>query len=137
MPQELTDDSTPTDVLIKDTNANMNVYTDTLPDGTRKGKSNGNSCSKDSACGAAPLPPEKPAGCCGAGNSGITGDSGMASENTTLQPDLAKMAAEIGDVDLNEWIGTCSSLFHLATWAHSRVIRILPDFCRQILGGLE
>ncbi|ROT41982.1 ubiE/COQ5 methyltransferase [Sodiomyces alkalinus F11] len=94
------------DVLIKDANADLNVYLDTLPDGTKKAKNGGTSSSNDSTCGA-PTPSANQGGCCGSKDIGPSGESEAASESTTAaQADLAKMAAEIGDIDLNEWIGS-------------------------------
>lgn len=112
------------DVLIKDANADLNVYVETTEDGTRRAK---NGEQKKSGCcaptatvaqacctaavtaGDACCSPEKKAsGCCApkAENPGCCAPVEMAGDRL----DLKSMAAELADVDLNELVGRYSLL---------------------------
>jgi arsenite methyltransferase len=97
----------PIDILIQSTNDDLNVYIDTLPDGTTRDR-----CPKDgqeasaSACSAPETKvvcgcaTEKQASAC----CGFKGD-----ECVSCRPmaQSANASAELGDVDLNEWVGKC------------------------------
>jgi hypothetical protein len=72
-----------TDVFIQDAHNDLNVYIETLPDGTKRTKNDG-----QSSCGD-----QQRSACCGSNSS------------TAEDKELSKLAVEIGDTDLNEWIG--------------------------------
>lgn len=80
------------DVLIVDAGADLNVYMDSLPGRGEEAETDANksgSCCAPNTTGGSP--------CCPAPGLEKDGSSGL---------DLAKMAADLADIDLNEWIGT-------------------------------
>ncbi|KAB5533497.1 S-adenosyl-L-methionine-dependent methyltransferase [Coniochaeta sp. 2T2.1] len=88
------------DVLIEDTNNDLNVYIDASSEGTRQAKKAAgvdkqelHCCGADSTLSTSP---EK-SSCCGCRTT-VT--------NMGENPDLYDMAAELGQIDLNEWVGS-------------------------------
>jgi arsenite methyltransferase len=99
------------DVVIQDANNDLNVYIDTLPDGIMQnkdaggeGKQNSTCCAVDSTLSTTCCSPEKKAsGCCSTESDG--NGCCTTTKNTGQDLDLASLAAEIGEIDLNEWVG--------------------------------
>jgi arsenite methyltransferase len=91
----------PTDVLIEDTKNDLNVYIDPSPEGMGREKGGeGVDRQESPLCEAAPAPNTSSVeasccGCCAAGK-----DMGQ-------NLDLSDMVAELGQIDLNEWVGEC------------------------------
>ncbi|KAJ9130442.1 hypothetical protein NKR23_g12200 [Pleurostoma richardsiae] len=98
-------------VLIKNTNSDLNVYIDTLPDGSKRIKDTEASHQQKSACCASPViqdsvcsPPKKAGDYCAPRSD----DSGRCktSNKTGIGLGLSNLAAELGDIDLNDWVGS-------------------------------
>ena len=101
------------DFRIIDTCNDLNVYIDTLPDGTQPSSNGTNSDMEKFACCASTSAQDgnccseekKASGCCGPDNN----SNGCCTnpERTGEKPDPSSMAAELGDFDLNQWVGKC------------------------------
>ena len=98
--------------MIRDANVDLGVYLDMLPDCcTQSQHTEGSSQPKPSCCvsitaedgATGELAAKKTRSCCApdVDESGCCGSS----KQTSGDSDLAKMAAELGDIDLNEWVG--------------------------------
>jgi arsenite methyltransferase len=100
-----------TDLLIKDVQTDLNVYLNTLPDGTKRVPELGSGYQQKSCCAS---PPAEGAACCGPENKasgcdpseneamGCCGTPVMAA---VVEHDFEKLVAQLGSVDLNEWVG--------------------------------
>ena len=104
-----------TEVLIKDAENDLNVYTKTLPDGS-EGRDDANnrsqpsltfSESSSSNVSDAFRSRETKAGSCCQSATSDRGGCAMPSIDDKDDLSLAKLASELGDVDLNNWVGEC------------------------------
>ncbi|KAJ9133699.1 ubiE/COQ5 methyltransferase [Pleurostoma richardsiae] len=100
------------DVLVKEADSDLNVYIDTLPDGSKRIKDAEASdqqmpaccitlMTQDSVC----CSPEKKAGGCCASKSDDDGWC-KTSDKTGDNLGLSNLAAELGDINLNDWVGS-------------------------------
>ncbi len=105
-----------TEVLIKDAEHDLNVYTKTLPDGSEGGEDvknrrqpsptsfSGTSSSNESdACRSR----ETNAGSCCQSATSNHRCCAMPSNDDKDDLSFAKLVSELGDVDLNNWVGEC------------------------------
>ncbi|KAI0006366.1 SAM-dependent methyltransferase UbiE/COQ5 family protein [Xylariaceae sp. FL0662B] len=100
------------DVLIKDANSDLNVYFDTLPDGSKRIKDTEASDQRKSACCASPAaqdsvccPPDKKVGvCCAQKDDGHV--CCKTSDKSRDNLSLSNLATELGGIDLNGWVGS-------------------------------
>ncbi|KAL8415222.1 hypothetical protein RB594_006166 [Gaeumannomyces avenae] len=90
------------DILIQDTHSDLNVYADTLPDGTKRtGQA---AAGSGQGCCAPSLAPSS----CGqpAGQTAGNGSCAPGPPAPSKDLNLEALTAELGSIDLNEWVGS-------------------------------
>lgn len=109
------------DILITDTKSDLNVYLDTLDDGTKKG-----ACCDDTPTCCAPGQETKESSCCAA--PAAAGCIGGAQST-----DVPVSSGALRGTDLNEFVGEWSlfELSFLCSWTLTVSSRILQDLCSQ------
>ncbi|KAL8391870.1 hypothetical protein RB595_002173 [Gaeumannomyces hyphopodioides] len=95
------------DILIQDTHSDLNVYADTLPDGTKRtGQATAGS---GQGCCAPSLGPSQAPSCCGQPAGQTAGGGGSCAPGPPAPSkdlNLEALTAELGNIDLNEWVGS-------------------------------
>ena len=77
------------DVVIQDAKADLNVYIDTLPDGSKRHRDVEDPQQGSSCC----TPKTEPSGCC------------IQPMKSADGHDLTDMVSDLAGLDLNEWVG--------------------------------
>jgi arsenite methyltransferase len=130
-----------TDVLISNVQADLNVYLDTLPDGTKRvSKAESDDQQKSSCCASAPIDGaarrsqgDKTSGC-GANQHRADGCCATPGSASEAELDMEKLSAQLGNVDLNEWVGKYDQRCHRPTQhADFQSLRFLQDLSGQAL----